>query len=270
MADPGLMRTEAMLGMESTGEISDESLSKWPPSGGKKNSLSQGFYTSFNRNIFQEKSDRGEELWSSMEYPPSPKDAFRETCEFYGDPIFSKQRKNPRYEINGGIVNGGVAKMYREKPKKLDFYKSDSKLSSHYAESSGEEIEHFVNPIGRSKSLHDLQHFKPSTASATASIHQRKEAAEQIGLSEHDLNRARSVLGLPVTEPYNAHLSSNGLSRTGYFEADKNDLDLGYDSQPGSKRNSMNVSIMGDQTRREAFIGHFSLLKWSPEARRRL
>ena len=236
---------EAVLAMENAGDISDESLSKWPPSGGQKNSLTQGFYTSFNKNIFQEKSDRGEELWSSMEYPPSPKDAFRETCEFYGDPIFGKQRKNPRYEMNGGIVNGGVAKMYRAKPKQLDFYKSETKLptTSHYAESSGEEMEHFVNPMmGRSKSLHDLQQFPPSIASAAASIHQKKEAVrEQIGLSEHDLNRARSVLGLPVTEPFNAYLSSS--SRTGFnFEAEKNDLDLGYDSQPGSKRNSMNVS----------------------------
>ena len=134
--------------------------------------------------------------------------------------------------------------MYRAKPKQLDFYKSETKLptSSHYAESSGEEMEHFVNPMGRSKSLHDLQQFPPSIASAAASIHQKKEAVmEQIGLSEHDLNRARSVLGLPVTEPFNAYLSSS--SRTGFnFEAEKNDLDLGYDSQPGSKRNSMNVS----------------------------
>ena len=148
--------------------------------------------------------------------------------------------------MNGGIVNGGGgAKMYRAKPKQLDFYKSESKLptTGHYAEASGEEMEHFMNPIGRSKSLHDLQQFPPSTASASASIHQRKEAVrEQIGLSEHDLNRARSVLGLPLTEPYNSYLSSSG-ARTGFnFEAEKNDLDLGYDSQPGSKRNSMNVS----------------------------
>lgn len=240
-----MMTQEALLTMDHTGDISDESLSQWPPSGGQKNSLTQGFYTSFNKNIFQEKSDHGEQLWSSMEYPPSPKDAFRETCEFYGDPIFSKQRKNPRNEMNGGIVNGGVAKMYRAKPKQLDFYKSETRLptTGHYAESSGEEMEHFMNPIGRSKSLHDLQQFPPSIASGAASIHQRREAAkEQIGLSEHDLNRARSVLGLPVTEPYNAYISSNG-ARTGVnFEAEKNDLDLGYDSQPGSKRNSMNVS----------------------------
>lgn len=143
--------------------------------------------------------------------------------------------------MNGGIVNGGIAKMYRAKPKQLDFYKSETRLptTNHYAESSGEDMEHFMNPIGRSKSLHDLQQFPPSTAS----IHQRKEAAkEQIGLSEHDLNRARSVLGLPLTEPYNTYVSSNSALTGFSFEAEKNDLDLGYDSQPGSKRNSMNVS----------------------------
>ena len=35
------------------GDISDESLSKWPPTGEKKNSLRQGMYTSFNKDIFQ-------------------------------------------------------------------------------------------------------------------------------------------------------------------------------------------------------------------------
>ena len=35
------------------GDISDESLSKWPPTGEKKNSLRKGMYTSFNKDIFQ-------------------------------------------------------------------------------------------------------------------------------------------------------------------------------------------------------------------------
>ena len=49
----------------------------------------------------------------------------------------------------------------------------------------------------------------------------------QVGLSEHDLNRARSVLGLPVS----------GAGARG-----EQDTDLGYDSQPASTRNSINVS----------------------------
>ena len=178
--------------------ISDESLSKWPPSGQQTNSLRQGLYTSFNKDIFQEKSDRindnmlsvdrSEMIWSSMEYPPSPKDAFRETCEFYGDPVFTKKNRHSlNYQMNGAPVNGGVTKMYRAKPKMLDFYKSDPKLSEcHFTESSGEEMEQYV--IGRSKSLHDLQHSRPSSS-------QPRQQTEQIGLSEHDLNRARSVLG---------------------------------------------------------------------------
>jgi len=234
--------------IEMEDNISDESLSKWPPSGEQKNSLRKGFYTSFNKDIFQEKSDHergGEDLWSSLEYPPSPKDAFRETCEFYGDPIFSR-RKYPKYEMNGGLVNGGIAKMYRAKPKKLDFYKSDSKLSHLYNESSGEEMESLINPINRSKSLHDLQYSKTSSSiHSSHQVHQRqhkmKEEETQIGLSEHDLNRARSVLGLPLSsEPYSGPRS--GYNLDGVKDQEKSELDLGYDSQPASNRNSINFS----------------------------
>ena len=239
--------------MEMQDDISDESLSKWPPSGEQKNSLRKGFYTSFNKDIFQEKSDHergGEDLWSSLEYPPSPKDAFRETCEFYGDPIFSR-RKYPKYEMNGGpgLVNGGIAKLYRAKPKKLDFYKSDSKLSHLYNESSGEEMESLINPINRSKSLHDLQYSKTSSIhSSHLASHQRqqlhkKEEETQIGLSEQDLNRARSVLGLPLstTEPFSG--TRSGYKHDGVRDQEKSELDLGYDSQPTSNRNSINVGF---------------------------
>ena len=172
-------------GMED--DISDESLSKWPPSGEQKNSLNQGLYTSFNKDIFHEKSDKGEDLWSSLEYPPSPKDAFRETCEFYGDPVFSKRKYSQGYEMNGGIPK--LARV--PKPKKLDFYKSDSKLAQCHYESSSEEMENFSNPMGRSKSLHDLQLTRTSSM-PRGSMQNQKKQSEQIGLSEHDLNRARS------------------------------------------------------------------------------
>ena len=125
----------------------------------------------------QERSDLGEELWSSMEYPPSPKDAFRETCEFYGDPAFTRRRQPRRYQMqmNGFVNGGGSVKLQRAKPKKLEFYKSDSKLSNHVgAESSSEEMENFINPISRSKSLHDLEHCKPQPGPSAG------EAAEQV------------------------------------------------------------------------------------------
>ena len=112
-----------------------------------------------------------------MEYPPSPKDAFRETCEFYGDPAFTKRRHPRRYEMqmNGFVNGGGSVKLQRAKPKKLEFYKSDSKLSNHVgAESSSEEMENFINPISRSKSLHDLEHCKPQPRPAAG------EAGEQV------------------------------------------------------------------------------------------
>ena len=199
------------------------------------------YSTSIIYHYIQERSDLGEELWSSMEYPPSPKDAFRETCEFYGDPAFTKRRHPRRYEMqmNGFVNGGGSVKLQRAKPKKLEFYKSDSKLSNHVgAESSSEEMENFINPISRSKSLHDLEHCKPQprpaageageqVAGLSSGIMPSNIATTQVGLSEHDLNRARSVLGLPVSGP-----GARG----------EQDTDLGYDSQPASTRNSINVS----------------------------
>ena len=191
--------------------ISDSSLSKWPPSGEQKDSLRKGFYTSFNRDMFQEKSDlECPDLWSSLEYPPSPKDAFRETCEFYGDPAVS--RKYPEMRPR----QGRSEKFYREKPRRLDFYQSDSRLSHlqhNYVESSCEETE----VLSRSKSCHDLQpdHFIQDQSG--------QAGGHQVGLSEQDLNRARSVLGLPISQ-------------------DTADHDLGYDSQPASARNSINLS----------------------------
>ena len=190
--------------------ISDSSLSKWPPSGEQKDSLRKGFYTSFNRDIFQEKTElECPDLWSSLEYPPSPKDAFRETCEFYGEP--SGSRKYPEMRRR----QGRSEKFYREKPRRLDFYQSDSKLShlQHYVDSSCDETE----VLSRSKSLHDLQ---PDLFIQD----QPGQPSPQVGLSEQDLNRARSVLGLPISGP------------------DTADNDLGYDSQPGSARNSINLS----------------------------
>ena len=170
--------------------ISDDSLSKWPPSGEQQDSLRKGFYTSFNRDMFQDRSDlECPDLWSSLEYPPSPKDAFRETCEFYGDPAVSSKRSRALRKYHQ--MNGRIEKFYKEKPRRLDLYKSDSKLSHHYGDSSCEESEALSNPIGRSKSLHDLQ---PGPA-----IH-RQDQPGQVGLSEQDLNRARSVLGLPVSQ----------------------------------------------------------------------
>ena len=175
--------------------ISDSSLSKWPPSGEQKDSLRAGFYTSFNRDDLE-----CPDLWSSMEYPPSPKDAFRETCEFYGDPAGS--RKYPEM---------------RPRQRRLEVYKSDSTQSQpqqNYVDSSCDETE----VLSRSKSLHDLlpDHFIQDQPGQTD--------CHQVGLSEQDLNRARSVLGLPVTGQETA------------------DHDLGYDSQPASARNSINLS----------------------------
>ena len=170
--------------------ISEDSLSKWPPSGEQQDSLRKGFYTSFNRNIFQDSPDpQCPDLWSSLEYPPSPKDAFRETCEFYGDPAVSSKRS--RAQRKYPEMNGRIEKFYKEKPRRLDLYKSDSKLSHHYADSSCDETDILSIPIGRSKSLHDLQ---PGT------FIQQQAGTEQVGLSEQDLNRARSVLGLPITQ----------------------------------------------------------------------
>merc|ERR1719510_1928773 len=166
--------------------ISDSSLSKWPPSGEQKDSLRKGFYTSFNRDIFQEKSDvECPDLWSSLEYPPSPKDAFRETCEFYGDPAVSRKYREMRPR------QGRAERFYREKPRRSDFYQSDSRLShlQHYVDSSCDETE----VLSRSKSLHDLQPGQPGHLI-------QDQPGQQVGLSEQDLNRARSVLGLPLTD----------------------------------------------------------------------
>ena len=79
-----------------------------------------------------------------------------------------------------------------------------------------------------------------------------------IGISEDDLNRARSVLGLPIREPYNAYIGTSsyrvaerengegapGSARRGSRSSVKHgssEQDLGYNSQPGSRRESMNV-----------------------------
>ena len=132
-----------------------------------------------------------------MEYPPSPKDAFRETCEFYGDPAFTRRRQPRRCEMqmNGFVNGGGSVKLQRAKPKKLEFYKSDSKLSNHVgAESSSEEMENFINPISRSKSLHDLEHCKPQPGPSAG------EAAEQVaglrsGITPSNIHHAGRTVG---------------------------------------------------------------------------
>ena len=247
-------------------EISDDSLSKWPPSGQQKMSLRQGLYTSFNKDIFQEKSDKEQEIWSSLEYPPSPKDAFQETCDFYDEQIYSRRKGYLRahHTVNGGLYNGGsrfmasngVTKAYRAKPRHLDFYKSDSKLTQHYADSSGDEMEYLPNPMmGRSKSLHDLERSR-TPSKHDSKKQQQEQPAEQIGLSEHDLNRARSVLGLPLSDPNTNVFPNNGYNlpdadhdvdgaEAGVVlphDQEKHELDLGYDSQPASIRNSLIVS----------------------------
>merc|ERR1719411_42208 len=105
---------------------------------------------------------------------------------------------------------GRNEKLYREKPRRGDFYQSDSKLShlqQNYVDSSCDETE----VLARSKSLHDLlpTHFISD---------QPGQSEDQVGLSEQDLNRARSVLGLPISgQPQ-----------------DTADNDLGYASQPAS------------------------------------
>ena len=250
------------------GDVSDDSLSKWPPSGQQKLSLRQGLYTSFNKDIFQDTSAKPpqltqlkselmkeQDIWSSMEYPPSPKDAFQETCDFYDDQMYARRKGYSRQYPgmmngygNGRLVGNGVTKSFRAKPRHLDFYKSDSKLTHHQFadQSSADENDYLSNPsvLGRSKSLHDLERSK------TPSKQESRKQTEQIGLSEHDLNRARSVLGLPLTsEPYTT-VFQDGFDQEAedgaevVHDSEKTELDLGYDSQPGSNRNSLNVSVV--------------------------
>ena len=149
-------------------------------------------------------------------------------------------------------------KFHRPYKKSQDCYKSDSKLSNHELPSvKNSEIESMTQPIERSKSFHDLQN-------STAAIDTSQVPAEVLesltfGISEHDLNRARSVLGLPIREPYNAYISTStyrGSERENAGEPSGNisrgsrssakhgssEQDLGYNSQPGSRRASMNVS----------------------------
>ena len=40
--------------------------------------------------FFSESNYKSAYQWGSLDSPPTPKDAFRETCEFYGDPLVSR------------------------------------------------------------------------------------------------------------------------------------------------------------------------------------
>ena len=261
-------------------KLSGDSLREWPSftrnvSLGKdysKEKVEPLLYNSrsqsHKQDFFSEMNYRSAYLWSSVESPPSPKDAFRETCEFYGDPLLSRewtssaQEFTTSKEYSRANLARETNKFHQPYPKSQDCYKSDSKLS--YNESTSlknSEIESTAPPpIGRSKSFHDLQNSTASVQTPQVS----KEVQESIpfGISEHDLNRARSVVGLPIREPYNAYISTSGYRgsardyrenaaepsgnvRRGsrnYTKHGSSELDLGYDSQPASRRESMNVS----------------------------
>ena len=177
-------------------DISDDSLSNWPPSIEHKDSLRKGFYTSFEQNIFRRKSHQNKDIWSSLDYPPSPKDAFQETCEFYGDPLVTKQNGHSttgtylstKYsKSKSNNLDLEFNKLHKAQQRKQDFYKSDSKLSDHFLNSlKTGEVGDATSPLGRSKSLHDLQHWRGMSAAG------RESSGQTVGLSEQDLNRARS------------------------------------------------------------------------------
>jgi hypothetical protein len=157
--------------------------------------------------------------WDFTESPSSPKDAFRETCEFYGGPYLSREWLSSTNEFPGT---------------------QDSTSQSKKVKSSRHK------PISRSKSLHNFEHSKA-----------RKEETITIGLSEQDLNRARCVLGLPTKGYFRDFLSQSiyrGPSRDlsgNYVNASgsqissrpyASEMDLGYGSHSASRTESLNVS----------------------------
>ena len=159
--------------------------------------------------------------WDFTESPSSPKDAFRETCEFYGGPYLSREWSSSAKEF---------PKSQEEKRKK--------QASPHY------------RPISRSKSLHNLEY--PNTP-----IYESRQETITFGLSEQDLDRARSVLGLPTKGCFKRcmsqsiyrgprqDLSGNIINLSGsriFSRPYSSDLDLGYGSQSVSRPESMNVS----------------------------
>ena len=260
-------------------KLSDDSLREWP-SFTMNNSLGNDYSKepveplhfssrsqSAKQDCYSEKTNRGTHQWSSFESPPSPKDAFRETCEFYGDPLLARewtssaQEFTPSKEYSRANLARESNKFHRPYQKSQDCYKSDPKLS--YCDSTSvknTEVDSTTLPIGRSKSFHDLQNFTPPIQNSEVS--KGVEDRLTFGISEHDLNRARSVVGLPIREPYNAYISTSGYRgstrdyrdntaeplgnvRSGNRNAAKrgsSELDLGYDSQPASRRDSMNVN----------------------------
>jgi hypothetical protein len=160
--------------------------------------------------------------WDFTESLSSPKDAFRETCEFYGGPYLRREWLSSTNEF----------------PNSQDSTSQRKKMSL----SRG--------PISRSKSLHNFQ-------KSNNQMSESKEETITIGLSEQDLDRARSVIGLPTKGFFNDCLCPSiyrGLSRNirgNYVNTSgsqissrpfPSDLDLGYGSHSASWTESMNVS----------------------------
>ena len=254
---------EVFQGEEET--LSGDMMSEWPSFTrsvllGKDYSKEIIEPSPFSPRLQSESNYKSAYQWGSLDSPPSPKDAFRETCEFYGDPLLSRgwgtsARKftdSPEYSRAKFVREKEANKCHRPYKKSQDCYKSDSKLSNHDSTSlKNSEIESMTQPIERSKSFHDLQNS--SAAIRPSQVEREVQQSLTIGISEDDLNRARSVLGLPVRQPYNAYISSAGgevaptNSRRGSRSSGKggvggSEQDLGYNSQPGSRRESMNVS----------------------------
>lgn len=106
-------------------------------------------------------------------------------------------------------------------------------------------------PMSRSNSFHDLR----DVASPTTPKPRNRHQTLAYGVSEHDLQRAKSSINLPTRGGSTLDLrgaswrgSNHDLraTSTGPFDMNgysKSTLDLGYDSQPVSRRQSDAVSI---------------------------
>ena len=144
-----------------------------------------------------------EQHWDPREHPSSPEDAFKETCQFYGSSFLAREWLGSANEFPDS---------------------QELKILP----SRGRSVAHDPCKMTRSKSLHVLER----ASSPISRISRRKRAS--FGLSEDDLNRARSVLGLPTTR--RVSVGSSGL-----FYPYESSQDLGYSSRSTSQGDRLNV-----------------------------
>ena len=132
--------------------------------------------------------------WDFTQSPSSPENAFRETCEFYGGPFLTREWLASTNEFPS--TEDSCTRSPRPKHK----------------------------AITRSKSLHNFE--KSNT--------QEVDNISTIGLSEEDLKRARSVVGLPTKGYFKDFLSRaiyRGSGQSCVARPGSSELDLGYASQ---------------------------------------